>query len=195
MHNVKFFKEIEFYQRLLAESYQRFLAQSGEVIRYYVKGRFYEIRDCDGDDISNIALRDGQMSCLFLGNQIPIKRLTASQEDPNVPIGFYLVKGSEHDPEALELFFNYASPNVRGSGIGLLQRIDALISVLLTKETKGFRFTKVYGNSSFYESLDGICSSRRVRSDTRYNIDLSDKERVKRIIGERLVDIGIRISL
>lgn len=195
MHHVEFFKEVEFYQRLLTESYQRFLAQSGKVTRYSVKDKIYEIRDCNGEDISNVALRDGQMSCLFLGNQIPIKRLTASQEKPEIPIGFYLIKDSEHDPEALELFFNYVSPNVRGSGIGLLQKVDILISVLLTKQTKRFRFTKVYGNSSFYESLDGICSSRRVGSDTRYHVDLSDKEKVKRIIDERLADIGIRIIL
>lgn len=195
MNHIEFFKDAGFYQRLLSESYQRFLVQSGKVARYSIKGRIYEVRDCNGDDIANIALRDGQVSCLFLGNQIPIKRLTASQEKPDMPIGFYLVRDLEYNPEALELFFNYVSPNARGEGISLLQKVDVLISALLTKEAKRLKFTKVDGNSSFYESLDGICSSVRIGDNISYDVDITNKEKVKEIIDERLAAMNVRIIL
>ena len=92
MQNVELFKHSKFYQDILAESYQRSLAEHRPISRYSKGKNVYEIRDANASDIANIALRDKEMSSFFLNNGGLAQRVIAPFDKPDAPIGFYLVR-------------------------------------------------------------------------------------------------------
>ena len=187
---VHFNKGPEFYQRELGISYLDHLLQGRGFTRFSLNGNEYELRDATANDISNVALMDGQMNSLFIQDMSSIRRLIAIAEKPDIPIGFYLGRQHQEHPKTLEMFFYYVSPKNRGKGIGSVQRADLLLSAL---NMEGVNSTLSIQRpiSNFYRSLNDISSELRKSGSFFYEIDLRDREKARQIIEQRLKELGI----
>lgn len=188
---IQFGKGPEFYQNGLSNSYlDDVVIQHKPVTRYSLKGKVYEIRDSSQNDISNIALRDGQMGSLLIGDASPVRKMIASAERPDIPLGFYLGRNVQEQPTTLEMFYHYVSPKYREQGIGSLLRAD-LLQLALDRKNIDRVLSMQRATSSFYELLDGICSAFKRSGFWQYELDLSDKEKARTIIAKRLKEFGV----
>ena len=187
---IQFNKGPEFYQRELGNSYLDHIVQNGHLTRFSLNGKVYELRDATANDISNVALRDGQMESLIISDESPRRRLIADAEKPDFPVGFYLARERQDRPQTLEIFYHYVSPKYREQGRGSVEQADLLLSALEMKDIDRVLAIKRQ-KSGFYESLDGIFSALKKSGLWYHEIDLSDREKARAIIVKKLKDLGI----
>ena len=184
----------EHYQRELRASYLELLAQGNAPTRYKFNGRFYELRDCNSNDVSQVALRDRQLDSYILGYDGLIKRLVSVSDKPDVPVGFHLAKNWVQKPDTLEVSYQYVSPEYRKQHIALVQLVDLLLYALNADNIKALRVHVFKGQSNFYESFgQDICSSTIASKGRVYEIDLRNKELVKRRLMINLKEVGLEL--
>lgn len=190
--SIQFDKGPEFYQRELGNSYLDHMLQGGPFTRFSLNGKVYELRDATANDISNVALRDGQMESLFIGDESLVRKLIATTERPDIPLGFYLARRHQERPQTLEQFYHYVSPRYREQGIGSVESADLLLSALGMEDIDKVLSIKKQ-RSKLYESFDGIFSAFKKSGSWYHEVDLSDKEKAREIITKRLKDLVIEL--
>ena len=189
---IQFNKGPEFYQNELSNSYLDHRQSGVPITKFSSKGKVYELRDATPTDISNVALRDGKMESLLLGVDGLVRRLIANSEKPDIPVGFYVGRRHPEHARTLEMFYHYVSPKYREHGLGSVQRADLLhLATAMAEFDKLLSIQKP--RSNFYESLDSISSVLKKNGLFFYEVDLSDKAKARKVIEERLKEVGIEI--
>ena len=180
----------DFYQNELSNSFIDYKHSGRPSTRFLSRGKVYELRNASSSDISNIALRDGQMDSLIICADGLVRKIIADTERPHIPIGFYVGRKHPEHAQTLEMFYHYVSPKYRGNGIGAVQRADLLLLATAMPQFDKLLSAKK-SRSNFYESLEGISSVLKKFGMFFYEVDLSDKAKAKKIIQERLKELGI----
>ena len=162
-----------------------------KVSRYQVGKNVYEIRDGTLDDVLGLLRRDREVA--VSSDERFLRRLTIMGENPRVPIGFYQAGMSNRYPHTPELTYNYVSSGFRENGIGLTQGSDFLLSMLKMGDFDSAVLIPLSGRSKFYDGLGNFSSRKKIQCWTEYEIDLRDKNKVKKVLTERLKSMGIEI--
>lgn len=156
--------------------------------RFAINGRVYEITDAQPDEIKRILARDGEAD---VSNDQSFRRVTFDRGNLSTPIGFYKAEISSRYSTALDLTFNYVSRDNRSNGLGLVQGIDFLLLALEMEGIDSAVFMPLSGRSRFYDSLGEISRRGKIQGWTEYEIDTKDKDKVKKVLTERLKELGI----